>query len=243
MIISHNIRTLHYQGGAEMKPIVIAHKGASGHAPENTLLSFQRAIDLGAHMIELDLRETLDGELVCVHDPTVDRTTNGTGAIHELTYKELRGLDAGEGEYIPLLTEVLRLASGKIKVNIDLKVIEVEKKLIDLIEDYKMVEDVLVSSFFHGTLGTLRDLSENIETAVLVEVPIDDLVVYAMDFKVNAINPDHKLVTPELVEEAHSVGLKVYPWTVNDLQMMKQLLALGVDGLITDYPDRAARAM
>ncbi|MGD9396966.1 MAG: glycerophosphodiester phosphodiesterase family protein [Candidatus Thorarchaeota archaeon] len=223
-----------------MKPIVIAHKGASGYAPENTLLSFQRAIDLEAHMIELDLRETLDGELVCVHDPTVDRTTNGIGAIHELTYKELRGLDAGEGEHIPLLTEVLRLASGKIKVNIDLKVIEVEQKLLDLIEDYKMIQDVLVSSFFHGTLGALRDLSENIETAVLIEVPIDDLVVYALDFNVNAINPDHKLVTLELVEEAHSVGLKVYPWTVNDLQTMKQLLAFGVDGLITDYPDRAA---
>ncbi len=223
-----------------MEPIVIAHKGASGYAPENTLLSFQRAIDLEAHMIELDLRETLDGELVCIHDSSVDRTTNGTGEIHELTYKELRGLDAGEGEHIPLLTEVLSLASGKIKVNIDLKVIEVEKELLDLIEDYKIAQDVFVSSFFHGTLRALRDLSDNIETAVLVEVPKDDLVPYALDFDVNAINPNHKLVTPELVEEAHSVGIKVYPWTVNDLEMMKQLLAFGVDGLITDYPDRAA---
>lgn len=223
-----------------MEPIVIAHKGASGYAPENTLLSFQRAIDLGADMIELDLRETLDGELVCIHDSSVDRTTNGTGEIHELTYKELRGLDAGEGEHIPLLTEVLSLASGKIKVNIDLKVIEVEKELLDLIEDYKIAQDVFVSSFFHGTLRALRDLSDNIETAVLVEVPKDDLVPYALDFDVNAINPNHKLVTPELVEEAHSVGLMVYPWTVNDLEMMKQLLAFGVDGLITDYPDRAA---
>ena len=223
-----------------MEPVVIAHKGASGYAPENTLLSFRRALDLGAHMIELDLRETLDGELVCIHDPTVDRTTNGTGEIHELRYKELRGLDAGEGEHIPLLTEVLRLASGKIKVNIDLKVIEVEKKLLDLIEDYKMVQDVFVSSFFHGTLRVLRDLSENVKTGILIEVPNDNLVSYALDFDVNAINPHHKLITPELVEEAHSVGLKVYPWTVNDLQTMKELLTLGVDGLITDYPDRAA---
>ena len=226
-----------------MEPIVIAHKGASGYAPENTLLSFQRALDLGAHMIELDIRETLDGELVCMHDPTVDRTTNGSGAIHELTYKELRGLDAGAGEHIPLLSEVLRLASGKIRINIDLKVIEVEKKLLGLIEDHKMVRDVLISSFLHATLGTLRGLSENVETAVLVEVPQKKLVPYALDFNVNAINPNHKLVTSELVEESHSVGLKVYPWTVNDRQTMKQLLACSVDGIITDYPDMAIGVM
>ena len=226
-----------------MEPIIIAHKGASGYAPENTLLSFRRALELRAHMIELDLRETLDGELVCIHDPTVDRTTNGNGEVHNLTYKELQELDAGKGEQIPLLNDVLRFASGKIKVNIDLKVIEVEKKLLDLIEDHKMVQDILISSFFHGTLETIRDLSESVATAILTEVPMDELVCYALDFNANAINPHHKLVTPELIQDAHRVDLKVYPWTVNKWHTMKELLTFGVDGLITDFPDRAVDVM
>ena len=89
--------------------IIIAHRGASGHAPENTLLSYQRALKFRAQMIELDVHETNDGELVCIHDPTVDRTTDGSGEIHRLTYKELQDLDAGEGERIPLLEDVLKI--------------------------------------------------------------------------------------------------------------------------------------
>ncbi|MFX1606823.1 MAG: glycerophosphodiester phosphodiesterase [Promethearchaeota archaeon] len=226
-----------------MNAIVIAHKGASGYSPENTLASYQQALELGAHMIELDLRETLDGELVCIHDSNVESTTNGSGEVHELTYKELQGLDAGEGTSIPLLDDVLEFASGRIKVNIDLKVLEVEMKLLDLLEDYKMIQETLISSFFHGTLDTLRNLDERIATAILFEVPMDDIIRYALDLGVNAINPSYNLVTNELMQKAHSAGLKVYPWTVNDVKTMKQLLALGVDGLITDFPDKALELM
>jgi glycerophosphoryl diester phosphodiesterase len=222
------------------KQIVIAHKGASGHAPENTLRSFRKAVEYRAHMIELDTHETLDGKLVCLHDSTVDRTTNGNGAVHSFTYKELRELDAGEGERIPLLEEVIKFASEKIQVNIELKVIEVEKKVLDIVERHGMLQDIIISSFIHDTLATVRDLNELVKTAVLVNKPKEDLVRYSLHFKANAINPYHELVTPELLEDAHNAGLKVYPWTVNNPQTMKQLFSVGVDGLITDYPDIAA---
>ncbi|MFW9976049.1 MAG: glycerophosphodiester phosphodiesterase [Candidatus Thorarchaeota archaeon] len=221
-------------------PIVIGHKGASGHAPENTLLSFKRAFELGAQMIELDVHETIDGELVCIHDSTVDRTTNGTGEVHQLTYKELLALDAGEGESIPLLTDVLKFASGRLQVNVELKVIGVEQKLLDMIDQLKMHQDVIISSFYHGTLNTIREFSNTIQTAILVNTFKKDLVLYALDNRVNAINPLYELVTPGLVNEAHHSTLKVYPWTVNDTHVMRELIAIGVDGVITDFPDKLA---
>ncbi len=221
-------------------PIIIGHKGASGYAPENTLLSFKRAFELGAQMIELDVHETLDGELVCIHDSTVDRTTNGTGEVHKLTYKELLALDAGEGESVPLLVDVLKFAFGHLQVNIELKVIGVEQKLLDMIDQLKMHQDVIISSFFHGTLITIREFNNTIQTAILVNTYTKDLVLYALEHRVNAINPLYELVTPELVNEAHYSTLKVYPWTVNDTRVMRELIAIGVDGVITDFPDKLA---
>jgi glycerophosphoryl diester phosphodiesterase len=219
--------------------LVIAHKGASGYFPENTLLSFRNAWDLGAHMIELDVHETLDGRLVCIHDSTVERTTNGTGEVQALTYRELAELDAGKGESIPLLEDVLKFAFGRLQVNIELKVIGVEQEVINLVERHSMKSNVLVSSFFHGTLLTIKELNESIATAILVKEPMEDFISYAFDFNVNAINPLHRLVTRELVKDLHSVSLKVYPWTVNDSSRMKTLYSLGVDGVVTDYPDKA----
>ncbi len=220
-------------------PIIIGHKGASGYAPENTLLSFKRALELGAKMIELDVHETIDGELVCIHDSTVDRTTNGTGEVHTLTYKELLTLDAGEGESVPLLADVLKFASGRIQVNIELKVIGVEQTLLDMINRLEMLQEVIISSFYHGTLQIIRELNNSIQTAILINTRKKDLVQYTLDYRANAINPLYELVTPELVDEAHQAILKVYPWTVNDTQVMRELLAFGIDGLITDFPDKA----
>lgn len=221
------------------KQIVIAHKGASGYAPENTIRSFRRAYELGAHMVELDVRETLDGQLVCIHDKSVDRTTNGSGEVHKLSYEELSKLDAGDGEIVPLLEDVLKYVSGKIQVNIELKTAGVENEVLKIIERTGMENNILISSFLHGTLATIRDLNKDTATAILFENPIEDISQYALDFAANAINPHHNLISHELVAEAHAETLKVYPWTVNDLQRMKQLYAFGADGLITDYPDLA----
>jgi glycerophosphoryl diester phosphodiesterase len=225
------------------RQIIIGHKGASGHAPENTLLSFRKAWQYSADMIELDLHETLDGELVCIHDSTVDRTTNGKGEVHSLTFSELKELDAGNGEKIPLLEEVLEFAKGKLQVNIELKVSEVEKKVLGIVERYRMFSDVIISSFYHATLTIIRNLSDLATTAILINKPKDDLVQYALDLKANAINPHYELDIAEIVDDAHRVGLKVYPWTVNESDAMKRLFSLQVDGLITDFPDRAANIL
>ena len=219
--------------------IIIAHRGASAHAPENTMLSYQRAVEFGAQMIELDVHETLDGFLVCIHDSTVDRTTDGSGEVHRFTYKELLDFDAGEGERIPLLEDVINYASGKTHVNIELKVIGMEKKILDIVERYDMLQDIMFSSFLHGSLVAVRDLSELAATAILAEKTKDNLVNFALDYKANAINPHHALVSRELIQDAHNVGLKVYPWTVNDSQTMMKLFDIDIDGLITDFPDRA----
>ncbi|NHI89943.1 MAG: glycerophosphodiester phosphodiesterase [Candidatus Thorarchaeota archaeon] len=219
--------------------LVIAHKGASGYFPENTILSFKNAWNMGAHMIELDVHETLDGKLVCIHDSTVERTTNGTGAVHALDYRELAEFDAGNGESVPLLEDVLKFAFGRLQVNIELKVIGVEQEVINLVERHEMVPNILVSSFLHATLQTIYELNESIATAILVKEPIEDIISYALGFNVNAVNPHHRLITRELVEDLHSASLKVYPWTVNDSPRMKTLYSLGVDGVVTDYPDKA----
>lgn len=219
--------------------IVIAHKGASGYFPENTMLSFRRAWELGAQMIELDVHETLDGKLVCIHDSTVERTTNGTGEVHTLIYKELAEFDAGRGESIPLLEDVLEFATGKLQVNIELKVIGVEQEVINLAERHAMTPNILVSSFLHGTLLTIKELNGSIATAILIKESKEDIISYASEFDVDAVNPHHRLVTHEFVENLHAAKLEVYPWTVNDSSTMKTLYSLGVDGVVTDYPDKA----
>lgn len=217
--------------------IIIGHRGAAGLAPENTLLSFRKALNLGVHMIELDIHETLDGHLVCIHDSSVDRTTDGTGNVAELTLQELRRFDAGQGEKIPLLHEVLDMARNRMKVNIELKTLGVEKDVIDLIVARKMIHEVIVSSFFHGTLLAIKELNSEIRTAILIDTPKDDLISYTLELGSNAINPKFSFVSNTMIEDAHRHSLKIYPWTVNDTSQMMELLIMGVDGIITDYPN------
>ncbi|MGQ4911716.1 MAG: glycerophosphodiester phosphodiesterase [Candidatus Thorarchaeota archaeon] len=218
-------------------PYVIAHRGASGSAPENTLRSYELAFEMGAQMFELDVQESQDGSLVCIHDYEVDRTTNGTGAVSDMNIEELRALDAGQGERIPLLSEALDLARGRMLVNIELKVLDVEARVLELVRERRMTQDVLISSFFHDTLAVVRELDESVRTAALVSEEEEDPLGLAVGLSVNAINPYFGLATLEFVNEAHDRGLSVYPWTVNHEDTMTELIALGVDGIITDYPE------
>ena len=217
--------------------LIIGHRGAAGLAPENTMLSYRTALDLGVPMIELDIHETLDGHLMCIHDSSVDRTTNGSGIVAEMTLREIRVLDAGLGERIPLLSEVLDLARGRMSVNIELKALGVEKKLLDLVTERSMLDGILVSSFYHGSILAMKELSRDVPTAALVSEPEEGLVSYAVDLGANAINPLHSFVTHDLVEEAHGESLEVYPWTVNDTTRMFELFRLDVNGVITDFPN------
>jgi glycerophosphoryl diester phosphodiesterase len=225
------------------KRMIIGHRGAAGHAPENTLLSFATALNLGAHMIELDVQETLDGHLVCIHDRTLDRTTDGSGAVSEMTLQDLRTFDAGLGEKIPLLSEVLDMARNRLKVNIELKTLGVEKRVFDLVNFREMAHEVMVSSFFHDTLIAMKEISSEVETAILINAPKSNLIPYTLELGFNAINPRFSLVSHEMIEEAHNNSLKIYPWTVNDSSQMLELLNLGADGIITDYPNVGVEAL
>jgi glycerophosphoryl diester phosphodiesterase len=217
--------------------VIVGHRGAAGLAPENTLLSFVTALKLGAQMIELDIHETLDGHLVCIHDGTVDRTTDGTGTVSEMDLQELRQLDAGFGEKIPLLSEVLDMARGRLIVNIEIKTLGVEDSLLGLVKSREMTNDIIVSSFYHETLIAMKELNSEVKTAILIDAPKSDLITYALDLVSDAINPLFFLVSDEMVEGAHCNSIKIYPWTVNDGSQILALLNLGVDGIITDFPN------
>lgn len=217
--------------------MIIGHRGAAGLAPENTLLSFRTALNLGVHMIELDIHETSDGHLVCIHDGSVERTTDGRGNVSEMTLVELKKLDAGEGQSIPLLQEVLDIAQNKMKVNIELKTLGVERKVVDLVLSRNMIHDVMVSSFFHGILPSIKELNSEMCTAILVDRPMHDLISYSKELGAAAINPRFSIVSREMIEEAHENSLNIYPWTVNESSKMLELLRLGVDGIFTDYPN------
>ncbi len=223
--------------------LVIAHRGASGLAPENTMAAHRIAFRTGAHMIETDVQETEDGKLVCIHDFDVDRTTNGSGAIAELSYREIREFDAGDGENIPSLEEVLDYTRGKLKLNIELKVTDIEKKVLDLVKERKMIPDVTISSFLHGTLVSTRDLDTEVSTAVLVTKLRDDMISYVNELEANALNPDYKTISPVLVNDAHSNNVLIFPWTVNSASRMEVLYSMSVDGIITDFPDVAIKVL
>lgn len=217
--------------------IIVAHRGAPAYAPENTIQSFEKAWKLGADMIELDLRETADGYLVCIHDSTVDRTTNGSGDVSSFTLKELKKLDAGAGQEIPLLEDVLKFARGKLQVNIDLKIAGAERRIIDTITRLNMNQDVLISSFLHILLSEVREIDESIKVAILIEHAVENLASYAKDLGAYAVNPAKELTNAELVQNVHHFGIRVFPWTVNNELLMKNLFDIGVDGIITDHPD------
>ncbi len=217
--------------------IIVAHRGAPAYAPENTIQSFEKAWKLGADMIELDLRETDDGYLVCIHDSTVDRTTNGSGDVSSFTLKELKKLDAGAGQEIPLLEDVLKFARGKLQVNIDLKIAGAERRIIDTITRLNMNQDVLISSFLHILLSEVREIDESIKVAILIEHAVENLASYAKDLGAYAVNPAKELTNAELVQNVHHFGIRVFPWTVNNELLMKNLFDIGVDGIITDHPD------
>lgn len=225
------------------QPLVIAHRGASGSAPENTLLAYLLAFELGAHMFELDVQETTDGHLVCIHDYEIDRTTNGQGAVSDMTLTELKSFDAGSGEKIPLLSEALDMARGRIKVNIELKVLDVEARVLELIRTRKMQHEVVISSFFHDTLSVVRELDTSIPTAALISEEHADFVSLIQNLKANAINPHYDLVTPEFIESAHGNGIGVYAWTVNHQDTMLDMIRFGVDGIITDHPETCLELM
>jgi glycerophosphoryl diester phosphodiesterase len=227
------------------RPIsVIAHRGASLEAPENTLKSFQKAITIGANYIEFDVHRSRDGNIVVIHDEKLKRTTGIDGLVQDFTTSQLSEMDAGEGEHIPTLDEVIHLCKGKINLQIEIKDAGLAPKLIDTLSRNNLGQ-VLISSFFHEELSVIKNLNFCIPCATLD--PSGFAWVTAWVHKARIIrntkgrqmegtHPFHKIVNNQFIRLTHAAGLFVNPWTVDDPARMRQLLEWGVDGIITNEP-------
>ena len=235
----------------------IAHRGASGECPENTLAAFRRAIEQSAGMIECDLQLTADGHVVVCHDWTVNRTTGGEGRVGELSLAQLRALDAGSwrgprfaGERIPTLEELLDLAIPRTQLNLELKCRDgaeaahrLAMAVLAAVSQRDGLDAVIFSSFDADALEAVRDVSPYAQIGILWSVPPFDLAwEIAQDLGAVALHPAVESVTPEVVEAAHEHGLAVYVWTVNDLDQMIALARMGVDGIFSDVPGRMLEA-
>lgn len=250
--------------------LVIAHRGGKGLAPEGTLAAFEKAKTLDADIIEYDIHQTLDGHLVVSHDPTVDRMTDGTGVINEMTLKEVQALDAGyhfkdadgnysyrnQGIYIPTVIEVFenypemrQLIEIKDTNNEDLYE-EIIKKLWALIQEYEMEDQVMIGSFEHGINERFEELSEGripigagedaVREFAYMHVPyLNGLAKSRVDsFQLPVEEEGHDLTSRNIISSAKKRNIAIFYWTINDEDEMRELIAKGVDGLITDYPDR-----
>ena len=220
--------------------IIIGHKGASAIAPENTLKAFKKAIELKADMVEFDIHKTKGGEIVIIHDSDTLSITGVQGLIKEMTLEEIKKLDAGEGEKIPTLLELIKVAKEKVGLQIEIKSSGLLEKLIKLLKGENLVNTSIVSCFAFGELVKLKNLEPIIRLGFLLP---EDLVwvrqikrkiLKAVDNKFYAIHPHFNITDKEIVDFAHDNGLKVNVWTVNDKDDMERLIQLGVDGIITD---------
>lgn len=222
----------------------IGHRGAAGHAPENTLLSFDTAIRLGAQMVEFDVQRHPSGALLVIHDLRLDRTTNGRGRVADSALDYIRSLDAGGGQQVPTLEETLDLIDARVAVNVELKIADgtadaVAAVLRKYIADGWPAEQFLVSSFHLPELENFRAAAPEIPVGVLLGgVPLD-WAAAASELEAQSLNLSGEFVDPQLLADARARGLKVYVYTVNERAEMERLRRLGIDGVFTDYPERA----
>jgi glycerophosphoryl diester phosphodiesterase len=231
------------------KPWTIAHRGASGYAPENTLAAFERAVQLGATFIETDLHLTRDARFVAIHDASVDRTTNGHGEVSSFTLAELRDFDAGlwfdrqfSGQRIPTLEEILEFScKHDVVFYFEIKYDAawgMHHALAAALHGSGNAARSIVISFDPATILSLRRLDASIMLGLLAEEAKPGLPKTAVDCGARQICPRIDLVTPQLVAEAHRSDLHVVAWTVNEREKMRAAIELGVDGIMTDVPDR-----
>ena len=232
---------------------IVGHRGAMGHCPENTLASFERGLALGADWIELDVHLSKDGAPVVIHDETLERTTNGHGAVRDHTLAELKALDAGAwfapeyaGQRIPTLDEVLAWARGRdVVVDIEIKnapiyYAGIEAAVVDALARHDMAERVIVISFDHRAVQRVKALEPGIATGVLYSGrPADGGVSLARQADADAVLPHWNYVTADDVAAVHAAGLHIAPWASSDAAILRRLIDAGVDAVATDHPDVA----
>ena len=224
--------------------LCIGHRGAMGHAPENTLLSIRKALELGTPCIELDVYH-VDGHLVVFHDSRLERTTNGTGYLMDHQFEDLRNLDAGNGEKIPTLKEAFETIHLKAGVNIELKGPGTAGPMVQFISEMRESgwndDLLLVSSFNHRELAKVRRFDPSIKLgAMMVGLPVDN-AAFAESLGAYSVHPSLEFIDHSFVKDAHARGLRVFVFTVDLPEDIEKMKELGVDGIFTNYPEKVLK--
>ena len=219
---------------------IVAHRGASDDVPENTLLAFKKAINLGCDVIELDVRLTKDNQVVVIHDDDVDRTTDGRGKVRSLTLKQIKKFNCEEKQKIPTLQEVIDLCKGKIDLHIELKAEGTAKPVHDLIVENDILSDVVIISFKFGLLQKMSMLSRKVDLGLIFEEYIISKIIVSWYVGrlvgINYICCDYPTINKKIVDKAHKAGMKVYVFDVKSKKEGEKLMNMGVDEVGTDSP-------
>lgn len=234
------------------KVLIFAHRGASSITPENTLSAFKKAIELKADYIEFDVHQSKDGEIVIMHDANTFRTTRHFGLIKNMSLEELKQLDCGDGERIPTLRELIKLAKGKIGLNCEVKARGLAEQIVDIINEEEILESTIISSFKHDILLRIQKLEPRIKLASLEPTRTGwikswlsrkKLIRVAFKNRFYAINPFFKLVNKDFKNKAYNNNIKIFPWTVNSESAIKKLINIGVEGIITNEVERVKKLL
>ena len=229
--------------------IRIAHRGASGIAPENTLIAFKKAIEIGVDAIELDLHGTADGEIVVIHDASLDRTTDMSGPINQMTLETIKQADAGawfnsqfEGEQVPTLTEALECITDKAIAVLEIKDTSIAEAIVENVREMNVLEMTIIISFHTSVLQTVRALEPRIPTGWLIGSrneythPIQ-LCQQLSSLGSSLLNVNHQLITAEFAYEIGRRGISLWSWTVDNTDRMRQMLDFGVQGITSNHPE------
>ena len=228
-------------GGKERRMLRIGHRGAAGHAPENTIAAIHAGISLGVDFVEMDVQRTRDGRLVVMHDALVDRTTDGTGLVSEMSWDELRLLDAGDGEGVPSVEAALAAADGRAGVMLEVKMLGIGPELYRAVQAAGFSGAVVYASFLHAEILAIRRIDPLAKTLALIEgVPLSG-TAFAREAGATLVGMALDSASGEFVSALHDAGLEVWVYTVNEPRLIERAIALGVDGVISDFPERVAR--
>ena len=225
--------------------IVIGHRGAMGHALENTIESVKKAIDLKVDGIEIDVFKSKSGELIVYHDPSLSRLSNSTAFIEQISLDSIKKIELIGGLSIPTLNEVIDIIPEKIFLNIELKgentAYETNKIIIKYLSESNLTSSkFIISSFRWDELKKFRNINKDVPIAILVDslYKIDNAIKLAKEINAVALNPNNKFITKKIVKKIQSNNIKVYPYTINTPKNIKRMKSIGVDAIITDYPER-----
>ena len=212
---------------------IIAHRGASFLEPENTLKAIERAVKMGADFVEVDVRMSKDNKLVIMHDPDINRTTDGHGLVKDYTVQELKNFDAGAGETIPTLDEIIACVKDRIGLVIEIKEPRTEGKILKKIDENNL-ENVILTSFYHKSIKNARKMNPSVDAGIIFTGQPVDVKQMASNACANVIFPSYRYMNEDMVKQAKNNGTSIYPWTIDDPEIFKKFVKMGVDGIVTN---------